>query len=407
SCRDLEYVAQLDDLAPWTVDDLIANIQRTAADAAFRSGKCRSREDAAKYYEIVGCLAGGEAGVDMADVLSERLGVMSNGAKGDFANRRDKKVQVSRERERRRYRFASPPLDLALLANGEREEGVRGTSDGGAAKNDRGSAGILRPRPALRFREGGFFAFVAFVRLREREREQELVRAAGMRAVRQARGETWEEVVDFLKAETFPVVLKPTDSAGSDGVKLCHTLDEAKEHFRHLLQVEAVNGGYNTRVLCQEFLRGKEYVVDHVSQDGVHKTMMCWVYDKRPRNGSQFVYFGMLPIDPESEEAKVLIPYTRGVLDALGMAHGPSHGEIIITADGPCLVEMNDGSPPAVERTRLRVHARGGRIFFSHFAKTIPQIVIGAFGFEATTRVTVSHDAQGRAVSSRRGLRSL
>lgn len=67
---------------------------------------------------------------------------------------------------------------------------------------------------------------------------------------------------------------------------------------------------------------------------------MLWVYDKRPRNGSQFVYFGMLPIDSESEEAKVLIPYTRGVLDALGMKHGPSHGEIILTKDGPCLVEM-------------------------------------------------------------------
>ena len=36
------------------------------------------------------------------------------------------------------------------------------------------------------------------------------------------------------------------------------------------------------------------------------------------------MYFGMLPVDPESEEAKILIPYARGVLDALGMAHGVS-----------------------------------------------------------------------------------
>ena len=118
--------------------------------------------------------------------------------------------------------------------------------------------------------------------------------------------------------------MKPTDSAGSDGVKLCHSVEEAREHFRHLLTVEAVNGGYNTRVLCQEFLRGKEYVVNHVSRDGVHMTMAVWIYDKRPRNGSQFVYFGMWPIDPESDVARVLIPYVRGVLDALGMKHGVS-----------------------------------------------------------------------------------
>ena len=38
----------------------------------------------------------------------------------------------------------------------------------------------------------------------------------------------------------------------------------------------------SSRVLCQEFLKGKEYVIDQVSREGVHKTMMVWVYDKRP-----------------------------------------------------------------------------------------------------------------------------
>ena len=93
--------------------------------------------------------------------------------------------------------------------------------------------------------------------------------------------------------------------------------------------------------LCQEYLRGKEYVVDHVSLNGIHKTVMTWVYDKRPANGSSFVYYGDIPIESNSKEAKVLIPYARAVLDALGVQHGPSHGEFILTDDGPCLVEMN------------------------------------------------------------------
>lgn len=101
-------------------------------------------------------------------------------------------------------------------------------------------------------------------------------------------------------------------------------MEEARDHFNHLLTVEAVNGGFNEKVLCQEYLRGKEYVVDMCSRNGVHKLMMTWVYDKRPANGSKFVYFGMLPIDPQSEEAKILIPYNMGVLDALGMKHGVS-----------------------------------------------------------------------------------
>ena len=208
-----------------------------------------------KNYSIVACLCGGEAGVDLADALSERLGLLSNCT--DIPNRRDKKAQ------------------------------------------------------------------------------QELIKAAGLRSIHQAAGKKFSDVKEFLKSESYPVVVKPLDSAGSDGVKLCHSFEEAKEHFENLTgDYVLVNGGSCDEVLCQEFLKGKEYVVDHVSRDGVHKTVMIWAYDKHAVNGAAFVYFGAVPIDSDSPEAKVLIPYARGVLDALGMKHGPSHGEIILTPDG-------------------------------------------------------------------------
>lgn len=212
-------------------------------------------------YSIMAVMAGGEAGVDMADALSEYMGLRTNGT--DIPNRRDKKLQ------------------------------------------------------------------------------QELVKQYGLRSVRQAGGTSFEEVESFLQTESFPVVLKPVESAGSDGVKLCNTYEEAKEHFHVLMKSQMVNGGAVPSVLCQEFLKGKEYVVDHVSRDGIHKTMMVYVYDKRPANGSAFVYFGQIPVPSDSEEAKILIPYCRGVLNALGFKNGPSHGEIMMTEDGPCLVEMN------------------------------------------------------------------
>ena len=216
---------------------------------------------AAERMQLVACFAGGEAGVDLADALSEYLGLLTNGT--DIPNRRDKKVQ------------------------------------------------------------------------------QELIKKVGLRSVRQAGGSEFPAVESFLRTEPFPLVLKPIESAGSDGVKLCNTFQEAKDHFELLMQSQMVNGGACPAVLCQEFLRGKEYVVDHVSRDGVHKTMMVWVYDKRPANGSAFVYYGCVPVDSNSPEAKILIPYVRGVLDAMGVKNGPSHGEVMMTAEGPCLVEMN------------------------------------------------------------------
>jgi hypothetical protein len=88
SCRDLPFIAEVDDVEPWSIDDLIVAVKDTASSHARKAGR------PCDYYTIAACIAGGEAGVDMASMLSERLGVLSNGTHGDFANRRNKKVQV-------------------------------------------------------------------------------------------------------------------------------------------------------------------------------------------------------------------------------------------------------------------------------------------------------------------------
>jgi biotin carboxylase len=176
---------------------------------------------------------------------------------------------------------------------------------------------------------------------RNKSVQQKLVRQSGLRAVREVCTTQWKDVEAFLENEPLPVVVKPVESAGSDGVKLCRSVEETHDHFHLLMNSQRAVGSQGAAVLCQEFLAGTEYVVDHVSRDGVHKTVMVWRYDKRPANGSQFVYFGMVPEPSDSEIAQVLIKYTRGVLDALGIQHGPTHGEVMMTRDGPCLVEMN------------------------------------------------------------------
>lgn len=176
---------------------------------------------------------------------------------------------------------------------------------------------------------------------RDKKFQQEVIRKHGLRSIRQAGGVKFSEVEDFLKNETYPVVLKPNKAAGSEGVKLCNSFGEAKQHFGALMNSQLQAGVAFPAVLCQEFLRGKEYVIDHVSRDGEHKTTMMWVYDKRPVNGSPYVYFGTIPVDSDSPEAKILIPYVRGVLDAMEISNGASHAEVMMTPDGPCLVEMN------------------------------------------------------------------
>eukprot|EP00401_Gymnodinium_catenatum_P020411 CAMPEP_0117558474 /NCGR_PEP_ID=MMETSP0784-20121206/52854_1 /TAXON_ID=39447 /ORGANISM="" /LENGTH=275 /DNA_ID=CAMNT_0005355803 /DNA_START=44 /DNA_END=867 /DNA_ORIENTATION=- len=161
---------------------------------------------------------------------------------------------------------------------------------------------------------------------RNKSVQQQCVRAAGIRAPREACGSTWADVAVFLETEPLPVVVKPVESAGSDGVKLCRTREEAEAHFRLLMESQRKVGSQGAAVLVQEYLRGTEYVIDHTSRDGVHKTMMVWKYDKRPTNGAQFVYYGMVPVESDSKVARTLIEYIRKVLDALRIENGPTHG---------------------------------------------------------------------------------
>jgi hypothetical protein len=100
-------------------------------------------------------------------------------------------------------------------------------------------------------------------------------------------------------------------------------------------------GQVNHGALCQEFLRGTEYVLDGVSRDGVYKVTAIWEYDKRSVNGANFVYFGMRLISSVSALAQALISYGKEVVSALHILHGPSHMEVYYHPEtGPCLVEV-------------------------------------------------------------------
>lgn len=169
--------------------------------------------------------------------------------------------------------------------------------------------------------------------------QQQALQAAGLRFARTVSGTTWGQVAAFAETEEYPLVVKPIESAGADGFRLCHSMDEAREHFDFLNSSDRWCGAQNRGVLLQEFLEGTEYIVDHVSCDGVHKTTMLWMYDFQEVNGHR-VCIAQRPV-PFDDAMAELVAYTRQCLNALGVQNGASHTEVMWTSGGPCLVEVN------------------------------------------------------------------
>ncbi len=173
----------------------------------------------------------------------------------------------------------------------------------------------------------------------------ERVRSCGVRAGRQELIKSMDALEDFAsdieKLEGgLKVVVKPLESAGSDGVHLCSSRAELHDAFISINGKVNGLGIVNDGALCMEFLDGTEYVIDSVSRDGIHKITALWEYDKREANGASFVYFGMRLRTGENEREKKLIEYAYRVLDAVGIMNGPGHMEVKFTSTGPCLVEV-------------------------------------------------------------------
>jgi hypothetical protein len=83
--------------------------------------------------------------------------------------------------------------------------------------------------------------------------------------------------------------------------------------------------------LVQEFASGTEYAIDIVSKNGQHKVAALWRYDKRQVNGAPFVYFATELVDSQTPEGELVCDYATKALDALGVKHGMTHSEFILT----------------------------------------------------------------------------
>jgi len=168
----------------------------------------------------------------------------------------------------------------------------------------------------------------------------ETIRAAGLRAARQRLVEDERTLTDWHRQVGGRVVVKPLRSAANDGVAICDTPEESAAALRAILGATTVFSETNTSAVVQEYLVGGEYVVDTVSRDGRHRVTDIWKYSKMTVPGVRDRITGGHLIAEDAPVRQALVDYAQQVLDALGIRHGPAHLEIIVTDEGPCLVEI-------------------------------------------------------------------
>jgi hypothetical protein len=170
----------------------------------------------------------------------------------------------------------------------------------------------------------------------------ETVGRNGLRVAKHAAGRSAEEILERAEREsiTYPLVVKPSASAGADCVKFCEHPEDVRAACAQIHgQVNAL-GLVNEQVVVQEMLRGEEFIVNTVSTDGVHRVADILICGKRrvPGHGMLSEVEKLVPCN--GQEQAHLVQYVYRVLDALGIRFGPSHIELMYTPEGPMLIEL-------------------------------------------------------------------
>lgn len=126
----------------------------------------------------------------------------------------------------------------------------------------------------------------------------------------------------------FPLIIKPTDRSGSRGVSKVNNIEEAKTAMNVALEESFVK-----EVLVEEFIEGKEYSVEYISQDDKHYFLQ--ITKKFTTGSPNYIEKGHLSPAKLSvkmvEEIKNIVEKS---LVALKVKYGASHSELKITPMG-------------------------------------------------------------------------
>lgn len=142
------------------------------------------------------------------------------------------------------------------------------------------------------------------------------------------------DVMDIIPQVTYPCIAKPTDNSGSRGVTLAHTPEELITAVAY-----SAENGRGGNVIIEEYMEGPEVSVEIIAHHGVPSVLQ--ITDKMTTGAPHFVEIGHTQPSRLSEEVQQRIrDLACRAVTAVGITDGPAHVEMIVTKEGPKMVEL-------------------------------------------------------------------
>lgn len=132
-------------------------------------------------------------------------------------------------------------------------------------------------------------------------------------------------------------IVKPADNSGSRGIFLVDNLSDEKLIDQAYLYSKEYSR--NGDIVVEEYMTGDEVSVETLSIDGVCHVVQ--ITDKLTTGAPHFVEMGhSQPTKHSFEISEKIREVATMAVSAIGIKNGPSHTEIMVTKDGPKIVEL-------------------------------------------------------------------
>ena len=170
----------------------------------------------------------------------------------------------------------------------------------------------------------------------------EALKKAGIRSILGQVVSSVEEAQKFLEENHLDKgVVKPLESAGSQGLALCDSREQVLEHVKASLFTKDLFGKVNKSVLVQERIVGTEYIVNTAVSAGKIRLTSILVYKKIKTSEGGYIYKYGETINELLPQHCELVEYAFNTVKAIGIQYGMVHGEYMIDEKGPVLIEVN------------------------------------------------------------------
>jgi carbamoylphosphate synthase large subunit len=172
---------------------------------------------------------------------------------------------------------------------------------------------------------------------RDKFKMREQLRYQGIENIRFGLALTPSEAFQVAKNVGYPLVIKPKEGQASLCVGICYNESELAAFFTRINKNKTNNLSVSAEFLIEEFMNGELYSVELMTSS--YKNHLIWGISDRKIGPNGVEIAASFPVFPD--KFSEICQCATTALDAIGFDFGPSHVEIIVTENGPKIVELN------------------------------------------------------------------